>query len=360
MKHSFWIFYTCAIFGCYAQASHQVVPAVRTLEVQDTITLLFAGDLMCHKPQVTSAKTGSSYAFLGWFKYIEDIIQDADIAFVNLETTLSAVGRYSGYPRFKSPDELSEAIAASGFDVVVTANNHSNDTGPRGVIHTIDQLKSLGLYQTGTFKNEVDKALTYPLIFEKAGLKMALLNYTYNTNGIPTRPPTMVNEIDTIQIKQDIAMARVNSPDLIIAFMHWGYEYHTKPNLKQQRMARMMIKAGVDHIIGAHPHVVQPIEIVDNHLVAYSLGNFISNQKKPLTDGGIMVELKLVKTEGNTKLVDWSYIPVWRYIRREPRRSSYEILPTARYVTDTTHFESLSDLKQMVKYDQYINKHLSK
>ncbi len=188
--------------------------------VNDTVTLLFAGDIMCHKPQVVSAQRDSTYDFTGWFQHIREIVSNADIAFANLETTLSSTGRYNGYPSFKSPDQLAVAIQQAGFDVVVTSNNHSNDTGPKGVIHTIDVLKSLGLYQTGTFRNELEKELTYPLVIEMAGLKIALLNYTYDTNGVPTRQPVAVNLIDTIQIKKEIILAKATSPDLIISFMH--------------------------------------------------------------------------------------------------------------------------------------------
>jgi poly-gamma-glutamate synthesis protein (capsule biosynthesis protein) len=352
----FYLFLIAALSSCN---SNKVVDlSKKEAFVKDTITLLFAGDIMCHKPQVVSARIDSSYDFTGWFQHIKPIIASADIAFANLETTLSSTGRYSGYPRFKSPDELAYAIYDAGFDVVVTSNNHSNDTGPNGVAHTINVLKSLGLYQTGTFKSELEKSISYPLIFEKKGLKIGLLNYTYDTNGVPTRAPAVVNLIDTIAIKKDIAKAKATDPDILISFMHWGYEYHPKPNLKQIRMTKMMLREGVDHVIGAHPHVVQPVENIDGHLVAYSLGNFISNQRKKLTDGGIMVEMKLLKEEEGIRLLDWRSIPVWRYINKKSS-NTYEIIPTKAFRSDTAHFHNVADYKAMIKFDNYIDDHLS-
>jgi len=356
--------YKFVLFGTFlisAFASCQTAEVQSSNEpisvVSDTITLLFAGDIMCHKPQVISAQTDSTYDFLGWFKHIKPIIERSDIAFANLETTLSSTGRYSGYPRFKSPDELAYAIEKAGFDVIVTSNNHSNDTGPKGVLHTIDVLKSLGLQQTGTFKSTIEKELFYPLVFEKAGLKIALLNYTYDTNGVPTRAPALVNLIDTLAIKKDIRQAKLANPDLIISFMHWGYEYHPKPNLKQIRMTKMMIREGVDHIIGAHPHVVQPVENLDGHLVAYSLGNFISNQRKKLTDGGIMVQMTVIKDNEGTRLFDWRYIPIWRYIKRA-ERVTYEIIPSEDFRSTPLYFPK-SDYKALIQFDDYIKDHLS-
>ncbi len=123
-------------------------------------------------------------------------------------------------------------------------------------------------------------------------------------------------------------------------------------------MTKMMIREGVDHVIGAHPHVVQPVENIDGHLVAYSLGNFISNQRKKMTDGGIMVELTIIKSENETRLFSWRYIPVWRYIRRA-KRITYEIIPTDLFKSDTAHFHSISEYQKMIQFDEYLGGHLS-
>lgn len=350
------------IIGCLFFSACNVSDATPIIEreskiTSDTITLLFAGDIMCHKPQVNSVFKDSAYDFSGWFQYVQPIIYNSDIAFANLETTLSTTGPYSGYPGFVSPDELAYGIADAGFDVIVTANNHSNDTRAKGLVHTIDVLRSVGMHHTGTFKDPLDKALHYPLIINQAGISIAILNYTYDTNGIETTAPTLVNMIDTIQMKEDIKQAKSMKVDAIIAFMHWGTQYLTRANYQQKRLTKLMIREGVDHIIGAHPHVVQPIEVRksegEEHLVAYSLGNVVSNQNKPLTGGGIMLEMKLVKTESTTKLYSWKYIPIWRYIRYSDK-PSYEIIPTRAFFSDTAHFHSLNSYNEMVLYHEYI------
>lgn len=334
-----------------------------TPTVSDTISLLFAGDIMCHKPQVISALQDSAYNFTGWFEHVEPIIREADIAFANLETTLSTTGRYSGYPRFKSPDELGHAVAQAGFDVIVTANNHSNDTRGKGLTHTIDVLRSLGLSHTGTFMDSLDKAMHYPLLIHEAGISIALLNYTYDTNGVPTTEPTLVNEMDSVRMKQDIQMAKAMDADMIIVFMHWGTEYRTKSNYRQRRLTKMMLREGVDHIIDAHPHVVQEVvtfgQNKKKNLVAYSLGNFISNQKKPLTDGGIMIAMKLVKRGDAVQLVSWDYIPVWRYIR-PGNKNSYEVIPTNMFLSDTAHFHSIQAFEAMTRHHEYITDFFAK
>ncbi|HFB99970.1 MAG TPA: hypothetical protein ENJ53_04115, partial [Phaeodactylibacter sp.] len=160
------------------------------------INLLFVGDIMGHRPQIKSAKlskkeaiqTGKKYNYEPCFRYIKPIVEQADLAIANLEVTLPGEPPYYGYPSFRSPDELAEALRFSGFDILMTANNHSNDAGKRGVINTISTIKKNGLYQTGTFKNVEERDLFYPLLVYKKGFKIAFLNYTYGTNHIKTQP----------------------------------------------------------------------------------------------------------------------------------------------------------------------------
>jgi len=129
------------------------------------------------------------------------------------------------------------------------------------------------------------------------------------------------------------------------------------PSYKQRRLSKMMIREGVDHIIGAHPHVVQPIEIIKDekgdHLIAYSLGNFISNQKKPLTDGGIMLRMRLVRDQNNIQLDHYDVVPIWRYIRAG-NKNTFEVIPTSLFKSDTSHFHTIHSYLNMVKHDSYI------
>ncbi len=310
-----------------------------------SIKLLFAGDVMGHGPQIKSAwvDTLGEYDYTPCFRYVESIIRKADLAIANLEVTLPGKPPYSGYPRFKSPDDLAIALKLAGFDLLVTANNHANDAGKKGVIQTIKTLSDYGFYQTGTFTDSLDRIDNYPLIVYKGSFKLAFLNYTYGTNGIKTQPPVIVNLIDEKQIEKDIAKAKLFSPDAIIVIMHWGYEYHLKESKKQSALAKKMIGWGADLIIGSHPHVIQPIRTetaitkdstLREELVVYSMGNFISNQTKPNTDGGLMVEVELTKNifTREVKTADYAYYFLWRYIHKnKARHKTYYTLPATAF-----------------------------
>ncbi|MBL7797440.1 MAG: CapA family protein [Saprospiraceae bacterium] len=315
----------------------------------DTLRLIFAGDIMGHAPQIKSAETGpGQYDYRPCFRYVKPILEQADLAIGNLELTLPGKGPYSGYPMFRSPDALAVALHDAGFDILVTANNHSNDSRGPGVVSTIETVRELGFQQTGTFKSRRDRELFYPLMVYRNGFKLALLNYTYDTNGVPTEAPTVVNLIDTMQIAADLAEARSRKPHFIIVVMHWGLEYQLHENAEQRKLANFLIRNGADMIIGAHPHVVQPIreETVTlpdgskkSAVVVYSLGNFISNQQKPGTDGGILFQVDLLHRKGvpYAEVGAYGYIPVWRYIHRDAKgKSTFFAVPTDRPPTDLT------------------------
>lgn len=276
-----------------AQKPHQ--DSVRTIE------LLFVGDAMQHDDQLRAAKqTDGSYSYDSCFRYIRPLIEEADLAVVNLETTLPGRG-YQGYPQFRTPDAYAEALQRAGFDVVVTANNHSCDAGKLGVERTLEVLERLGMPHTGTFKNAQQRAEKYPLLLDVNGLRLVMLNYTYGTNEIPPTAPNIVNYIDTNQIKKDLAVAHGLKPDVLLAVMHWGKEYQRQPEAKTRQLAKWLAQHGVHLIIGMHPHTVQPVEWLDvqyngkphRALVAYSLGNFVSAQRHTHTDGGLLLGIRL-------------------------------------------------------------------
>ena len=308
------------------------------------LKLIFVGDIMGHGPQIRSAEIikDSLYDYDACFEWVTPILKEADLAIGNLEVTLPGTAPYQGYPQFRSPDDLALALRYAGFDFLVTANNHSNDSGKTGLINTIYTLDEYGFYHTGTFQNEAEKRAYYPLIIYKNNFKLAFLNYTYDTNGIPTRKPTVVNLIDENQIKEDLKIAEQFKPDATIVIMHWGDEYQLNENEKQSKLAAKMAEWGADLIIGAHPHVVQPIkEIINDQkkvLVAYSLGNFISAQTKANTDGGIMLEVELEKNieTGLTSVFDHHFITVWRHIERnEKGKTKFVVLPASALENET-------------------------
>ena len=340
------------------------------------LNLLFVGDIMGHGPQIRSAEVVKNelYDYIPCFKLIHPILDQADLAIGNLELTLPGKPPYQGYPQFRSPNELAYALRVSGFDMMVTSNNHSNDAGKIGVINTISTLKNYGFYQTGTFKNSEEKELFYPLIVYKNGFKLAFLNYTYGTNGLSTKEPTVVNMIDTTLIKSDLKLAQQLNPDAIIVVMHWGLEYKSIESSKQKILSKQIFGWGADLIVGSHPHVVQPIKqdsILQNDgslkkvVVAYSLGNFISNQTKPNTDGGIMFETELIKDlkTGKVSLGENRYIPVWRYIHKDAKgKATYQVVPVSAFENDKTNILEMTEKnkKAMKNFATKTRNHLNK
>ena len=272
------------------------------------IRLLFAGDAMQHQSQINNAFRNGEYDYSSYFQHVKYEISSADLAIVNLEGPLAGKP-HKGYPMFSIPDAFAVALKDAGFSVFLTANNHAVDCYSKGINRTIDVLDSLGVYHTGTFKNALDREKEYPLIVEKNGIRMAFLNYTYDTNGINPKAPCIVNMIDTALIRKDIRKASRMHPDVIIAMMHWGLEYKLNPSKSQEQLARFLMNQGVDLIIGSHPHVVQPSQIFTDplgknaRLIVYSLGNFVSGMNKVNSDGGQMISVTLKKTmDGKTQI----------------------------------------------------------
>ncbi|NBW34450.1 MAG: CapA family protein [Cytophagia bacterium] len=322
---------------------------------QDTtrLSLLFAGDVMGHDSQIAAAYNAStgSYDYSTCFQFVKPYIASADLAIANLEVTLGGVP-YKGYPAFSSPDALALALQEAGFDALVTANNHSCDRGKRGIERTINMLDSFKITHTGTFVDEASRLNDYPLIIHKNGFKLALLNYTYGTNGIAIPKPTLVNLIDTVQMRKDIAQAKQAKPDYIIAFMHWGSEYQSQPNAYQQSITKYLFNAGVELVIGAHPHVLQPMHFNKDkqQVVVYSLGNFVSGQRDRYKNGGAMVRIELTKTRKDSVITknidDVSYI--LQYVHRDAQKK-YVVLPAPTFENDTTDFIKDELSKQNLK-----------
>ena len=304
------------------------------LAAQERVTLLFVGDLMQHDAQIEAARTPHGYDYSDCFKHVREEISAADVAIANLEVTLGGKP-YRGYPSFSAPDEFLYAVKDAGFDVLLTANNHCLDRGKRGLERTAQMLDSLQIPFLGTYRTQLDRENRYPLLIEKNGFRIALLAYTYDTNGARPAEPNVVNYIDRNLIKADILRARRMCPDVIIAYMHWGVEYRSLPEQAECQLADWLITQGVDHVIGSHPHVLQPMEVRQDkhtpakHLVAYSLGNFISNMSKRKSDGGAMVKLELVKFMGITHLDSCSYSLVWTSRPELSGKSNFEVYPAS-------------------------------
>jgi hypothetical protein len=299
------------------------------------LKVAFAGDIMGHDTQIASALAAgdSVYDYKPCFQYLRPYLQEADVVIGNLEVTFAGEP-YKGYPAFSSPDGLADALLWAGFDILVNANNHALDRGSRGLIRTVRVLHQRGMVQTGTFPDADARVLYYPLIVEKYGIRIALLNYTYGTNGIRDRPPAIVNRIDTARIREDLQKAHLARPDFILAMLHWGNEYELTESPAQQQLADFLFSLGVDAVIGSHPHVVQPIRGGDaGSLVAYSLGNLISNQRSRYRDGGIVFEITLSKYReepGGTlirEITDYAYLPVWVWKPDTKKGTLFTLVP---------------------------------
>ncbi len=334
------------------------VAVVFSLRAQDTtrLSLLFLGDVMQHDSQIADAldKTTGVYDYKPCFQYVKPYIQAVDLAIGNLEVTLAGKP-YKGYPQFSAPDELLLALKDLGLDVLVTANNHSVDRGRAGVDRTIVMLDSLDMPHTGTFRTQAEKDETYPLIVERQGFKLAILNYTYGTNGLPVKQPNVVNLIDTASIRKDLARAKELSPDAIIVFPHWGLEYQSLPSKDQRAVAELCFKYGARLVIGSHPHVIQPMEWhqTERQLVAWSLGNFVSGQRKRYTDGGAMIRIELEKVTFNdgssiTDIDTAGYILEWVY-RTNDVSKDYYVLPVPEVEANPDLFIRDSDSREAFK-----------
>ncbi len=333
------------------------------------LKLIFAGDIMGHDSQIHSALDESTgqYTYDTCFSLLKPFIDSADIAIANLEVTLAGPV-YKGYPQFSSPDELADAVKRAGFDIMINANNHCLDRGKQGLERTIEVLDRKGIIHTGTFRDENERSRTYPLIVEKNGIRLALLNYTYGTNGLKVQDPNIVNYTDTSMVRQDLDRATLAEPDFTIVTIHWGIEYQRTENKQQDDMAAFILDHGADAIIGSHPHVVQPVKMVrdttsadtSGHLVVFSLGNFISNQRNRYTDGGIITELDLEKTGKGTTIHDYSYLPVWVWKPAKKVSGNYFVLVPASTTNETAASIGMQekDLEQMHEFFDDTRKHL--
>ncbi len=325
---------------------------------KNTMSLLFTGDIMGHGPQIRSAYNPKTkkYNYDTVFYYIKDIMSEPDFTIANLEVTLAGPA-YKGYPRFSSPDVLAEAGKNAGIDLFVTANNHCVDRSLQGLNRTIDVLDNLHILHTGTFKNKEARDTINLIILEKAGIRVGVLNYTYGTNGIPVPKPAVVNLIDTAVMHTDIDATKKDSLDKLIIVLHFGTEYQSHPNKKQTDLVSYLFKKGADIVIGSHPHVIQKMmylpgnDSIKEHFVAYSLGNFVSNQRKTRTDGGVLARIVLKKENGKTSIDTSNYILTWVY--KKPRNSSvsdYFILPAAEYENKKEFFKNPTDYEKMKLY----------
>jgi poly-gamma-glutamate synthesis protein (capsule biosynthesis protein) len=355
------------LLGCSLHAEIAVPERTQkpTVESQlvDRVTIAAIGDIMVHGAQLKAAWDDGkqSYDFEPVFSQVKDLLSAADLTIGNLETTFP--GReelYSGYPQFGAPDALAAALKEAGVDILNTANNHACDKGKGGLVRTIKVLDEYGLLHVGTYQNRTAYETQRILMVERNHIKIALLSYTYGTNDMAIPAETYIGIIDQQQMAEDIKLARAQNPDFIICLLHWGTEYERYPDDAQKKLIAFLFSEGVDVVLGGHPHVLQPFElqsVTDKygttrpHLVIYSLGNFVSNQRDRYRDGGIIFNFTLQKYNSPDKgksldITDVHYTPTWVYAQHATFKNQFYVLPIPRYLKNDQQLQLPDDAYQ--------------
>ena len=307
--------------------------------------LAVCGDAMSHMPVTNDAWNGERYDYARIMAAAGPYVEAADYAVVNLETTLSGGPPYSGYPAFNSPDDLARDLKALGFDLCLTANNHSLDRGFSGLSRTLDVLDGAGLAHVGTSRTQ-EEFDHNAAVADVGGISVAFLGYAYGTNGIPIpkKHPYAINVFNTDylttlskpdwdRLAADLEAARAMETDLIAVMVHWGLEYKLEQNRYQEELADFLFENGADMVLGGHSHVPQPMELRTlpdgrQGFVCYSLGNFISSQTKPNTDTTAVLTLTLTRDNetGEAQVTDYAYIPMYMLHRAEGASPRFELV----------------------------------
>ena len=307
-----------------------------------SITLGFVGDIMVHNSQLRRAWLGKDdagndmgYDFNPAFEWFAPYLKEPDLMIGNLETTLGgpdtawisdeeyAFREYQAYPTFTTPDELAPALAGAGFDLLGTANNHCMDSNLEGASRTLEVLKDAGLEATGTARS----GSPVPWRGDVGGYSISIIAWTASVNGlISSRGMEPVNVFNARghdgrlqEMLAEIHDEAARKPDLVILNIHWGQEYFDEPDQYQKNLADLAIEAGVDIIIGSHPHVLQPVEIRKGVFIAWSLGNFISSQRfqegeRAWVDGSAMLNLEINRDEdGKARVSSAEFVPIYAH-----------------------------------------------
>ena len=268
-------------------------------------SMVMVGDALIHGTVYGTAHRYANYNgydFKPMLEHIKERVKDYDLAYYNQETILGGTELgLSTYPLFNSPYEVGDAFIDAGFNLVSLATNHTIDKGEKGVLNSRNYWnQQADVLAAGSYSSfeERDKVV----IKEVNGIKYAFLSYTTYTNGliVPTGKEYLVNVYDEDLIKEEITRYR-DQVDLLMVAMHWGTEYMTYPTNEQKEISEYLASLGVDLIIGCHPHVIEPIEYIDDTLVIYSLGNFISSQIGVERLTGLMLSLNIKKEEYHGK-----------------------------------------------------------
>lgn len=340
-------------------------------QVMATGTLASTGDLLMHDPLLEAAYDAQTetYDFRRIFTHLAPYVRRADEAAANLEVALAGNEkyRYRGYPRFNCPDEIVDAAADAGFTFLLTANNHTNDEGLYGIRRTMAVLRQKQMLFTGTRESEEEKRYIFLPV---GGIPIGILNYTYGSrrdNGTPSlnlaledKAVGLVNFYDTAQLdafyqeaEEQIRAVREEGAKAVVFYIHWGTEYRLQPSKQQKEIAQKLCDLGVDVIIGGHPHVVQPLEILTSSVSGkqtvclYSMGNAVSNQriyrsalKSGHTEDGVLFYVTFsAYGDGTVKVTDVEILPTWVHLYEQEGKDVFQIVPLDKQVDWAGRFD---------------------
>lgn len=323
-------------------------------QLVDKVSFYAVGDNLIHPVVYQDAlQVDGDFDFKPMYEYLEKDIESADISYLNQESPIGGDNKgFSGFKQFNTPTAIADDIVDVGFDIVNGSNNHALDQGTDGLRNEINLWKQFDdILYTGVFNSQ--KARDHIPVVERNGIKVAILSYTYGTNDIFPEQTYHINYFNEAQIKEDVAKAKTQS-DAVIVSAHWGSEGKHEPTRKQNKYAEVFANAGVDVVIGTHPHVIQPIEWVkgkDNHktLVAYSLGNFLNGQstgdESNVLGGNIRFNIEKLPKGVTIKNVKWQSL-ITHYEIDNPlddnTRHRFKMYPLKRYDDKSAKHHALS------------------
>lgn len=347
-----------------AQTETTTAPAEETTNMISRVSLVAVGDNLIHNTLISAGEQeDGTLDYTSFYANIKNDISSADVAVINQETILGgSTFEYTGYPTFNSPWEIGTAAIDAGFDIFTCATNHSLDKGYSGIEQEckfFSEHPEVVHVGTNTSQEEYNSILYY----EKNGIKFAILNYTYGTNGIPIPEGRewCVNMMDKDKITTDVKAARENA-DVVIVFPHWGTENSTEVSDYQREYVSLFSELGVDIVIGTHPHVLQPVEWVTNEttgkkmLVYYSLGNFISHQTSLKQLCGGMAQIQIEKKGDEVSITSAKLTPVVCWYKSTNGKYAFSIYKLSDYTEElgTSHAQSGATPEYFTKYSQEI------
>ena len=288
------------------------------------------GDVMSHKLQLTHANQGGGiYNYDSQFMYVKEALSKADYTIANLETSIAVGSEYSSYPRFKTPEAILDTLKDCGVDMLTMANNHILDAFYDGLKKTVDEAEERGFDHLGAYRTAEEAK--QPMIKDINGIRFGFLAYTTYLNENERRLDSetcafAVNRLQYADVAADVKALRRAGAEVVICLPHWGVEGKTYVASETREYARMMVEAGVDIILGSHPHVVHPIDVGEMEvngekkdiLIAWSMGNFISYMAAERMDSGIIVDFTVTRDEaGNISIDNVGYVPVYVWGSKE-------------------------------------------